>query len=375
MRQPVRIGATVGIASALAGILLQGTLLTGATLLDPAAWRDAVRVGWQSNLGTSMALICFGLLLIIVFFDRARPLGWLAVAGALLAPAALAVSGHAATVSPRWLAGSAMALHGLTVCFWAGSLWPLHRGLDRSAAQAVALVRRFSKVAMVAVGILLASGLTLAILQLDGDITTLITTSYGQLLLLKLCLAALLLALAAFNKTRLTPALTGGDGTAAARMKRSIRLEIAAIGLIVAVTTVLGQTPPPRAAMDFGGGALHGAHAGHGVAAAHAMVAESRGYRTVLTVTPGHVGRNMLTVALSGPDGTPFDALEATVEFSMLQAGIEPLAQPLQRIAAGRYQLTTDALIRPGSWQLNLDVLVNDFEKVTFDVTLPVVAP
>jgi copper transport protein len=363
------------MASALAAIVLQGALLTGTTLMEPGAWREAIRVGWQSNLGTSMALICFGLFLVLALFGRARPLGWLAVAGAVLAPAALAVSGHAATVSPRWLAASAMALHGMSMCFWAGSLWPLHRALDQSAAQAVALVRRFSNVAVVAVSILLASGLTLALLQLNGEIAALVTTPYGQLLLLKLSLVALLLALAVFNKTRLTPALAGGDNNAAARMKRSIRWEIAAIGLIVAVTTVLGQTPPPRAMIDSDGAALHGEHAGHAAATPQTMIAESRGYLAVLTIKPSRVGRNILTIALSDPDGAPFDPLETVVELSMPGAGIEPLAQPPQQVAPGYYQLTTDALIRPGTWQLRLDVLVNEFEQVTFEVALPVTAP
>jgi hypothetical protein len=63
------------------------------------------------------------------------------------------------------------------------------------------------------------------------------------------------------------------------------------------------------------------------------------------------------------------------VELSMPQAGVEPLSQPLQRVAAGRYQQTTDALIRPGAWQLSLGVLVNEFEQVTLDATLSVDAP
>jgi copper transport protein len=379
MRRPVRIGTIVGLASALAAIVLQGALLTGTTMMEPAAWREALRVGWQSSLGSSALLMGFGLCLILAFFDRARPLGWLALGGAVLAATALAVSGHAATASPRWLAAPAMALHGLTLCFWAGSLWPLHRALDGPATQAVPLVRRFSRLAVVAVGILLASGLTLAILQLGGNIAALVTTPYGQLLLLKLSLVALLLALAAFNKIRLTPALAGGDRDVAVRMKRSIRLEIAAIGLIVAVTTVLGQTPPPRAMAGVpDGGAFHGGHADHagtGADAAQNMTVESRGYQATVSITPGRIGRNTMTVALRRPDGAPFDAKEATIAISMPQAGIEPLEQPLHRLAAGRYELTTDALIRPGVWQLSIAALIDDFERITFDTALPVAAP
>lgn len=69
---------------------------------------------------------------------------------------------------------------------------------------------------------------------------------YGQFVLVKLLLVALLLALAAVNKLRLTPLLVAGDQSAIGRLRRSIRAEMTFAALILLVTaaftTVVG--PP-----------------------------------------------------------------------------------------------------------------------------------
>ncbi len=52
-------------------------------------------------------------------------------------------------------------------------------------------------------------------------------------------------------------------------------------------------------------------------------------------------------------------------------AGFDSLFLPLRQIAPGRYELTSDALVIAGIWQLRLIVLPNDFEQVTFDFALP----
>ena len=63
-------------------------------------------------------------------------------------------------------------------------------------------------------------------------------------------------------------------------------------------------------------------------------------------------------------------ALELSLEVSQLDQGIEPLAEKLQALAPGRYEVTTDGLLRPGLWQFHLDVLINDFEAVTFETKI-----
>jgi copper transport protein len=250
----------------------------------------------------------------------------------------------------------------------------LLRILEAPAGEAATIVKRFSILAVAAVIVLVAAGLVLAVLQLDGDWLALLTTGYGQLLLLKVLLVALLLLLASYNKGRLTPALARGEDGAAERLARAIRLEIVAVGLILAIAALLGQTPPPRAvpAGDRSIPLVHGGHRGHRAALAQHVTAESKGYRVTAMLTPSRVGRNTLSIALRGPDGAPFAALEARAEFSLPEAGVDSLPLYLRSIASGRYEGATDALIVPGPWQVHLTVLINDFEQVSFDLTLPV---
>lgn len=373
--QPLRVGAMVAIASALTAIVLQGSLLTGMALTDAAAWRDGniLRVGWQSSLGHSVQLISLCLFLVLLSWRSPvpHPQQWIGTIGAMLALIALALSGHAVTAAPRPLAVTAMALHGLTIGFWVGALWPLLRCLDLPAAQAAAIVRRFSKLGVVAVAVLLVTGLILAVLQLGGDIAALITTRYGQLLLLKLALVALLLLLAIYNKSRLTPPLVRGDVGARERLSQAVRLEIAAVILIIAVSTMMSHTPPPRSVAASESMEIHGSHFGHGSAVPQQSAnLQSKGYAAMMTLTPARTGRNTLSVTLRNPDGAPFDALEVKGEFSLPSGGIEPLSAPLRHTGTGRYEWTTDALIQPGQWHLNLAVLINDFERLTFECDL-----
>ena len=83
--------------------------------------------------------------------------------------------------------------------------------------------------------------------KMFGDFADLWESAYGQLVLAKLFWVALLLALAAFNKLRLTPALLRGDSSALGELRISIRTEMAVAGIVLlataAFTTAVGPTP------------------------------------------------------------------------------------------------------------------------------------
>ena len=77
---------------------------------------------------------------------------------------------------------------------------------------------------------------------------------YGQLLLAKLALFAAMLALAAANRFRLTPAfgkaIAQGDGSCAvAALRRSLAAEAGAALLILGLVAWIGTLAPPMSAM------------------------------------------------------------------------------------------------------------------------------
>ena len=116
---------------------------------------------------------------------------------------------------------------------WLGELLPLLAVVRRAPLEvAQRVLKRFSPIAAVSVAILAATALLQGAV-LSGGLKGLFGTAYGAVLLLKLALFAALIALAANNRLRLTPALASRDGEAT---RRSLALSIGietAIGLLV----------------------------------------------------------------------------------------------------------------------------------------------
>lgn len=209
-----------------------------------------------------------GLLLLLAVFvalradSTTRP-DWIAARGeaALLALAALGLvgaSGHAAAVEP----GTALAIgvdaaHVLAAGLWVGGLLPIAGLLAMTSREAgadarpwaVLAARGFSRMALVVVLALVASGVWTALIQV-GSVAGLVGTQYGRLLLAKLALFASILALAAVNRRRLLPALAGeASSVGRPAMRRLAKLMRAEAGLalaVIGVVAALGLTPPAR---------------------------------------------------------------------------------------------------------------------------------
>ena len=242
------IAAWVAIVLALVQWPLQAGYLGGG---NGAAAFDPMLLGmvFEGAQGTRLLLAVTGLLLVQAILLDARRL-WglgygLSLAGVLLVMLAFVQVGHTLN-EPRWLLGGLLVVHLLAAAFWVGSLWPLYRlaGHSPGGADAIRILERFGRVAVFGVGLLVLAGIVLAALLLGG-VAPLFTTGYGQFLLGKLLILALLLLLAAANKWRLVPALERGEPRAAQRLRRSIALEIGLVGLILLITAVLTAASSP----------------------------------------------------------------------------------------------------------------------------------
>jgi putative copper resistance protein D len=75
--------------------------------------------------------------------------------------------------------------------------------------------------------------------MLVGSMAALIQTGYGQALIIKVLLVAILLGLAAANKMRFIPRLRAGDPIAANHLAKSISIEWLVVLFVLAVTAVL----------------------------------------------------------------------------------------------------------------------------------------
>lgn len=236
-RPPVRSGSGLGLLS----VLILAIAQTGGV---PAA---LVRTGPGLVLLTEAAGFALALILAVsqtrLAAHRLGPPGRTALGVALLVVIlAEGWRAHPHAASPVW-GGVLTVVHLLAAACWIGPLvqvlrvarcWRAHPGATRL------LLFDYSRLALVAVAVLVATGTLEAVLLLPTP-GALVTTGYGVVLLVKLAgvLAALSLALAARRRLRRAVA----SGTSA--IGRAARAEALTLAGVLAAAAVLVSTAPP----------------------------------------------------------------------------------------------------------------------------------
>jgi copper transport protein len=178
----------------------------------------------------------------------------IAAFGAAAIVIAPALTGHAISTPPVALSVVIDILHVGAVCAWLGALLtlllsaiPFVRGARArsslgSGPLVAALVRSFHPIALTCAAIVVATGIIAAWLRLPA-LSDLWTSTYGRVLLLKLCFVALVIVMGAVNWRRILPAL--GDEATARRLTRTASAELTMAALVLAVTAVLVSISPP----------------------------------------------------------------------------------------------------------------------------------
>ena len=191
----------VGLFSAVASLGLQGLDLLDIPLADigdmSAPWKAAADTSLFPSLLIAIAAITAAIVAWLgAFVLMTRALSAVAMVGVGLS---LTASGHAEHGAAAVVEPANDFLHG-----------DRRRVLDRRthaagcdgaetwASRLLAVLHRFSRVAVPVVAVLVLTGLVLAIVQLDS-FSALIETSYGMILSVKLSLVAILLGLAALQ--------------------------------------------------------------------------------------------------------------------------------------------------------------------------------
>jgi copper transport protein len=282
-RRIVEGAVILGFVATAGAIVFQAATATGTsfwTALDPDAV-DAVSDtrpvrAWGARLGLWVLL---GVTLLVVLRPRRMPglrraaLGAVGAApgkalsrsqvvllgGAIVALAFTApMAGHSGTYSPSGLLILVGTIHVLSMSAWLGGLAMLLvalpiavralHGQERIPLMAAA-VGRFSRLAMVAVALLLLSGIVQSI-ALVGAFDAFVETAYGRLVLAKIALFLGLISLGAYNQRRLLPRLRrvadGGEEPerAAALLRRSVACEVGLALVVLGLASVLVATEP-----------------------------------------------------------------------------------------------------------------------------------
>ncbi|MBL0934903.1 MAG: copper resistance protein CopC [Rhizobiaceae bacterium] len=338
----------IGIAAAVVSPGLQGLDALGAPVgrfADPAVWR----AGLATSFGLTVKLVLAALVAAaLAALSRNAALSRaFATVGLAAGAYALTVSGHASAADPQWLTRPAVALHAAASAVWVGALVPLGLALRAGAPDAASGLMRFSTFIPVAVAGLIAAGIVLAVIQVETP-AALVGTAYGCLLLAKLGCLAVLFAIAAVNRGRLTRPALAGDARALAR---SIGAETVVVLVILAIAAGWRFTPPPRAL----------AIAAAQPASVHIHTLEAM---ADLSVTPGRTGPVSVSAMIMTGDFGPLDAKEVAFVFANPDAGIEPFRREAAKPGDGTWRADDVVLPLAGHWTVRLDILVTDFDIV-----------
>lgn len=368
LRRQGRIASLVALVAFVIAMAVGGAdIVAGGpgALFSGAAWSAAMK----STLSLSAVIGIPGALLAAWAFGSKAE--WALWTGFALLVASFLVTGHAATAVPVWLAATNVGLHLVGGAFWFAAFAPLiATSRSGTAPEAAKLMDQFSSRALWLVGAVLLSGVIISWIQVRSP-ANLTTTDYGQRLLVKLGLVVAILAIAAYNKTSLTPALARSDAAAGAKMARSIRIESVVMLLIVAAAASLTLPTPPRAlgeqaAMAAGGGAM--AQVGDDFKATW----KTDGYTVDVEVTPARTGENMVMLRFKDAAGAPVTMQKASIDLSLPEAQIEAITKDGEAMPPDMFHFMLSETIIPGEWTFTVNAFVSDFDKVSFEGKVPV---
>ena len=255
LRRVARGAASVAALAGLVQLPLSGAYQQGlgfAGLLEASAWSGA---GGRDLL--ALAMLVGGLAMAV------GPLGadpWVGV------PATSqrrerwwrsrrpSVVGHSRAYAPQFLVVATDVLHVAVGAVWLGGLaglalsLPALAGRSRAAAETLA---RFSGLAAGLLTLLVASGSLLA-WRIIGSWDDLFGTTYGRLLIVKVMIAALAVAIAAWNRFALLPRIVAAADRperldATSEIRRAVLAEASVLVAVLLVTGFLVNQPPRQA--------------------------------------------------------------------------------------------------------------------------------
>lgn len=309
-------------------------------------------IGWSTGITT------LGLFTVGVITER-----WGAVTAAypaaLVALAGFAVEGHTRGKEPRLLMIVSDVVHTAAAAVWVGGIVAVVLALraaipDRRAAE---IVRRFSTAAVVAVVSVTVAGTVMAWRILDPDYDGIVTTGWGWALVVKVALVGVVVALGAWNRSRLVGRVELGHRRTLGWI---VVAELVVFTAIVGVTAVLVTRSPVTTAAPAPQPLI-----------TEVMLAPDGGTATV-SVTPARVGTATIDVEVRDVEGRIVNPVAApTVELSLAEPEIGPLTVALTPLAIGEYQGTT-TLAYAGEWTLVVRVRIDDFTSVAGEAVVEV---
>jgi copper transport protein len=353
-QRPLRMAAGLAVLVLPFGLMwlgAEGLDRLGQSLMalfQPDVWAAALEAPALFSVILAAVAAPLAFLALLAGFRSAAIAAWALVA------LSFAVSGHALS-APTRLALPLTFLHGAALLFWVGSLLPLGFAvMPLDAPKRAALLRRFSRPALITVIVLIGTGTGLILIRPLGALT--LATPWVQLLGAKLALVAVMLGLAVWHKAWATPRLASGQDMP---VRNTIRGE-ALLGLVVLCLAMGFRLAPPPAAPLVDTPSVH-------IHTAQAMA--------TIELSAAPPGAVSLRVSLADGDFNLLEPQEVRLTLTDPVAGIGPLAVEVARAEPGLWITAPVTLPTQGPWEVRLMLLISDFEQVTLTGELQVKGP
>ncbi|MGW6203037.1 copper resistance CopC/CopD family protein [Streptomyces sp. NPDC055089] len=347
----------------------------------------------------------------------------LAIGGAVIAAGIAgtwALAEHASTGIQPGIAMPVDVLHLLAVAAWLGGLTALLIALYRTPDITAGAVRRFSRIAFISVLVLTATGIYQSWRQV-GSWSALTGTGYGQLLLVKVGLVAVLVGVAGISRRWTARLATGGgadadtpaatpeaNGTETPQatasedpartaqlarqqvavataekkrirdadpdrsgLRRSVLAEVGVAVALLAVTTILTSTEPGRteeeAARSSAPAAAPAASGPVNLTLPFDTGGENGKGTVRMDLDPGRTGANVVHLWIDGIDGKAMDVPEVKLAFTLKSKDIGPLPAVPVRLTEGHWTSTGIQIPIAGNWNVAVTVRTSDIDQITVD--------
>jgi copper transport protein len=349
----LRMGWVWLLVGSAASFGLYGARVVAGGLGDavsPSVWSDIVRVhtGRMLLLRTALA-VALGVLLALFRFRRE---GWWrasAIAAVAASLVSFSASGHANALDDASIWIAVDGVHLAAVSVWIGGLLLLAFGgrawLTEPAGEAT--VRRFSRTAVVAVPVIVATGVAQT-LRLAGGLDDVTATVWGRALVAKVAIVVVLVAIGGVGRW-----LLQHDGPAS--LRRTVLVEgvlgIAVVGLAAGLVAL-----PPRPSAEV---------------VPFTTTMTTGGVIVDVTLTPARSGANEVHLVVTTAGGSLQPIAGLTARMSLPSADIPNSPVTVVREGPNHYSGTI-TLPRGGEWTLEVIVEPTPDESTLLSTTVPI---
>ena len=384
-RFPGMVGQSIAVGSGIAGVLLLATRQSGyiianmhdsrlrmllmiaaiAVIASSIAMIGVNTVRLESSIVDvltnrygNIALVRLGLALILlaVLASKSRYTIYASIAIGASLIATNSLLSHSAGLAEPVLPTIADFVHNIVASIWVGGLlYMAYTLLPSSRAEApIALIAipRFSSMIVVCLAIASITG-TLMLFAIESNTATLLKSTYGMLLAIKLGIVGVMVGFGAYNQLLHRKGMgrdmviareAGGEGMAKTTtvststfkvFARSVKVEsIIGLALMLVVSMMVNTVPPEGESIKLlaiatGTGDTPNRLTGYWL---------DDQTRIVLSIEPAMLGENRFDMMLTAPDGSALsDVSTVKVKVSMPREGIAPVEYQAVSMGDGRY--------------------------------------